>query len=331
MKYFLGIDGGGTKTAFLLVDAHGRECASITADGGSWRDLGLESVLNNIRENVTSCLIQAGISGHEVCGAAIGLPCFGESPMEDQNIEKRVKDLFPEFPIYITNDVEVGWAGSLGLAPGINIVAGTGSIAFGRNDSGETARSGGWSCFFGDEGSCYQLGRKTMELFSKQADGRIPKNKLYNLIIETFKLTNDFDFIDIMEQEYVGNRSKVASLQKILLQAAESGDESAIHLYQEAAGELALMIESVARKLSMTGKTLPVSWSGGLFHARKFVLPWLEQSVSMLGGSMAEPKFLPVQGAVLLSAEKYAAELLPDILRGLSEWRKAGSNWFVSG
>ena len=73
------------------------------------------------------------------------------------------------------NDSVVGWAGSLGLSSGINLVAGTGSIAYGRNDAGEEARAGGWDERFSDEGSCYWLGMKSLELFSKESDGRAEK------------------------------------------------------------------------------------------------------------------------------------------------------------
>ena len=69
----------------------------------------------------------------------------------------------------IVNDSVVGWAGSLGLSSGINLVAGTGSIAYGRNDAGEEARAGGWDERFSDEGSCYWLGMKSLELFQKKA------------------------------------------------------------------------------------------------------------------------------------------------------------------
>jgi len=83
----------------------------------------------------------------------MGIPCYGESEDGDIELEKEIQTAFPGIPVYITNDVEVGWAGSLGLTPGVNVVAGTGSIAFGKDESGKTARCGGWSEFFSDEGS----------------------------------------------------------------------------------------------------------------------------------------------------------------------------------
>ena len=97
----------------------------------------------------------------------------------------------------------MGWAGSLLCNPGINIVAGTGSIAFGKNAKGETARCGGWSEWFSDEGSGYWLGMKCVQMFSRQSDGRDERGPLYNIFKNQLKLTADEDIIDLFEKEYL--------------------------------------------------------------------------------------------------------------------------------
>ena len=102
----------------------------------------------------------------------------------------------------IVNDSAAGWAGSLGLEEGINLVAGTGSIAYGQNKFGTEARAGGWDDGFSDEGSCYWLGKKALELFSKESDGRVKKGKLLEIFRYNFNLKNDFDLIDIFDEVY---------------------------------------------------------------------------------------------------------------------------------
>lgn len=301
MKYYLGIDGGGTKTAYLLVDENGTFLAESQAKGCSYLELGVENAVKYLMEGVGSCLAQAGIALDMLSGAGIGLPCLGENQQSDARILGMLRERFAGTPVCIVNDVEAGWAGSLGMEPGINIVSGTGSIAFGKNQSGESKRSGGWSTFFGDEGSCYWLGRRAMELFAKQADGRVPKGRLYDIVRETLSFEQDTDFIARMEEEYIPLRSKTASFQKTLLLAARQGDESAKSLYQEAAEELGLMAESIAHPL-FGGEKVMVSYSGGLFHGKELVLPVLEKSIRRWKGQLAEPLFSPVQGAVLLGA-----------------------------
>lgn len=322
MKYFLGIDGGGTKTAYLLADETGKVLAQERMAGCSYKEIGIENTARLLKEGAALCVQKAGVKEEQLTAIALGLPCLGEYKEEDAQVIQEIKDLFTFVPIHITNDVEVGWAGSLGLQPGINIVAGTGSIAYGKNKKGEDRRSGGWSVFFGDEGSCHWLGRRTMELFSKEADGRVCKSRLYEILMEEFALVDAMDFIGYMDREYIGDRSKVASLQKFLLQAAREGDVSAQELYREAAEELGIMAGSILRQL-WDGEEVPVSYSGGLFHAKEFVLPVLEKIVQGQNGYLTTPMFSPVEGAVLMAMNTVPGM---EIAQVIENWNKEMRN-----
>lgn len=302
MNYFLGIDGGGTKTAYLLVDGTGKCLAEEKTAGCSYKEIGISETAELLKKGVLRCIEDAGLEEADLTTIAVGLPCFGELKAEDILVEKEIKSKFTKCPIYITNDVEVGWAGSLGMTDGVNVVAGTGSIAFGRNRTGENARSGGWSTFFGDEGSCYWLGRRTMELFSKQADGRASKGPLYESIRKAFGLEADMDFIERMDRDYIGQRSKVASMQRYLLEASRQGDKTAQQLYEQAAHELGIMAGCILDRL-WHKEQVPVSYSGGLFFAKEYVLPVFEKIVEKHNGYLVPPKLSPVQGAVLMAMD----------------------------
>lgn len=317
MKYYLGIDGGGTKTAYLLTDENGTFLAQLQTEGCSYPELGPKRMIERLMTGAESCLKKAGISLEMLSAAGIGLPGLGENRAMDVRITETLKEKFAGVSICCVNDVEAGWAGSLGMEPGIHLVSGTGSIAFGRNKAGNSQRSGGWSAFFGDEGSCCWLGRRTMELFSKQADGRVPKGPLYHLVRDRFQLEQDMDFIAYMEKEYIPVRSKTASLQKLLLAAADQGDEGARSLYREAAEELGMMAKSIAFGI-FAGEKVVVSYSGGLFHGREFVLPVLEERIAPWNGILAEPLFSPVQGAALLGAFQDGKEQME---RMKSHWK----------
>lgn len=307
MNYYIGIDGGGTKTEYLMTDETGQIAAHILTDGSSYKDIGVDNVISKIMHNIDRLLeADSRLSMDKIRGIVMGLPCHGESRKDDALLLEGLRAKLINIPFYLTNDVEVGWAGSLALQPGINIVAGTGSIAFGRNDKNESARSGGWSTFFGDEGSCYWLGRRTMELFAKQEDGRVKKGELYHILKNELSIHDFLDFIDKMETEYAPSRSRVASLQKILLMAAKAGDTSAINLYKETADELFMMIYSLAYRLGLIGSGFPVSYSGGLFHASEFVIPHLKDKVDSIGGRLVKPRYTPVQGAVLLAVHMFS-------------------------
>jgi N-acetylglucosamine kinase-like BadF-type ATPase len=140
LQYYIGIDGGGTKTAICAASIEGAAPRYTETSGSSWREYGASEVALKLRKAVNELM---GEEREKLAGIAMGLPCYGESVEGDQILEQAINNAFAPVPVYFTNDVEVGWAGSLALAPGINIVAGTGSIAYGKDSQGRTARSGG--------------------------------------------------------------------------------------------------------------------------------------------------------------------------------------------
>jgi len=198
------------------------------------------------------------------------------------------------------------------------VVAGTGAIAFGKDESGKTARSGGWSEFFGDEGSCYWVGRKAMQLFSQQADGRMPKDELYMIVRDGLKLKNDFDSIDLVHSEYRNNRDKVATLQLLARDAALAGSQSAIALYREAADELCRLVAAIRDRLQFTGMPFPVSYSGGLYKTGELVLPRFFSGIEAVGGKPVIPKYEPMYGALLLAFKQNYPDGLPTLHKRLS-------------
>ena len=308
MKYYIGIDGGASKTLLCAAEVNSLSLCYAETSGLSWREYGASGVAQKLRTAVDSLIGDSAIAG-----MAMGLPCFGESINGDRDLVQAIQKVFPDVPIYFTNDVEVGWAGSMALMPGINIVAGTGSIAFGKGSDGKAARSGGWSEFFGDEGSCYWVGKKVMELFSKQSDGRLPKDELYEIVFRELKLKDDFDFIDIISAHYRNYRKQVANLQILAEKAALAGSNSAAALYDEAVRELCLLVSAVRNQLVFDESPFSVSYTGGLFLAKEFVLPQFSKEIEKMGGKLVPPRFKPDEGALLLAYEKFNPEGLSKI------------------
>jgi len=138
MKYYIGVDGGATKTAICAAAADSSLLHTEMTNSSSWREYGINHVVENIKSVINTFPFE---SDGQIAGIAMGIPCHGESEDGDRELEIAIKGAFPNVPLYLTNDVEVGWAGSLSLTPGVNVVAGTGAIAFGKNESGETAEA----------------------------------------------------------------------------------------------------------------------------------------------------------------------------------------------
>lgn len=311
MNYYIGIDGGGTKTDFALYDDGFRKVAALTKGTSSYAQIGVDNLLELIKTGVDELFTDSGISEEKIEKVQIcfGMPLFGEFPQKDNEIKNKMETILHPYSIDIVNDCVVGWAGSLQCENGINVVAGTGSIAYGRDNDGKVMRVGGWDDDFSDEGSCKWVGIKTMELFFKEMDGRAKKGPLYNVIMEEFDLKTPIEFLSIYEREYKKDRRKIASLQKIMLKAAQLGDEEAIKVYQMAAKELALMIKAMISSLNFT-TPVNVSYSGGLFHAKDFVLRGLENELENYNVTLIEPKLTPVEGAALIAYKALGKELI---------------------
>lgn len=305
MKYYIGIDGGGTKTSLAVGDENGKILLTKIFDGCSYQEIGVEAVVELLFKAVTESLELLRIDKQVCAGCCIGLPCYGENEQKDRLIVSKIEKVLYPIPVIVVNDGIVGWAGSLECQAGIHLVAGTGSIAIGCDQTGTFARCGGWSEYFSDEGSCYWIGRKVMELFTKEADERISKGPLYSIVKEKYHMKQDFEFIEIMSREILPYRKRVAELQKTALEAANLGDQAVIELYKQAAKELAMLVSGVKRKLSWGTQKIQVSYFGGLFYAEQYILPELEEKLKDQDCILCQPKHTATEGALLLAVRKF--------------------------
>ena len=298
--FYLGIDGGGTKTAFEIIDDKGNILSSFTTATCSYIQIGKENFGKVISEGVAGVCEKANIDISEVNYSCIGIPSFGEISSDTSDLVSIAMNALQSSNVKCVNDVEIAWAGSLACEPGINLLAGTGSMGFGVDDKNNTVRTGGWGHLFGDEGSAYWLGKKLIELFTKQADGRIEKGMTYNIVCEEFDIKSDFDFISVVYNKLKFKRDEIAKLQLLLYKAAEQGDRYAIGLYKQAAYELSLMVFAIINQLNFdAGKSLLVSYSGGVFKAGELIFAPLREYLSGYNITLQEPILSPVTGAAL--------------------------------
>ena len=309
MKYLLSMDGGGTKTEWLLTTESGEAAASYRTAGCSHLEKGVQGVLEQIHEGIGEVTRIAGCTKADITGAAFGVPCYGEYPSADEVIFDDLHRYLKDAAVSVHNDVDLGFAGSLCLEDGIHVVAGTGAIAVGRNGDGNTARSNGWHPAFSDEGSGYWLGMQTLSLFAKQSDHRVSRSALYSIVRRELGLADDGDIIAYYDKVQSGDRKTIASLQLLLNKAADEGDESAIKLYEAAAYELYLSVLGVYRALSFSQeKRIQVSYSGGLFAEDGHILKPFCDLISQLDADLRKPCLSPVKGGILLAKQNVSDE-----------------------
>ena len=305
---FLGVDAGGTKTAFLLSDENGTILARYLSGSGGFFSNGSAGLITLLEEGIHQVSSSANINKEDITFAAFGFPGYGEAESSEAEIRSVCETVIGKGRVCCECDCYLGWCGSLAMEAGINIVAGTGSICYGLNKEGLAARASGWGAYC-DEGSCTWLGAKTIGIYAKQADGRLPRTQLYELFREHFGIGEDLLFIHRLNHEIANKGAETAKIQMLLQKAYELGDMVAAELYREAAKELALSVHAVARKLDMSGSNFKVSYSGGLFQSGDCILLPLAKEVEQIGGQLVRPKFSPDEGAVLFAMKSYHPDM----------------------
>lgn len=319
MKTFLGVDGGGTKTRFLLIDETGSVRASHLEGPAYYLEIGLDSLRDMLARGIAHTLRQGRVRAEDLSYAFLGLPAYGEDSKLLPALDAAPLEALPHRRYGCDNDMVCGWAGALAGADGINIVSGTGSIAYGEY-SGRSARSGGWGELFSDEGSSYWLAREGLRVFARMSDGRLPRGPLYEHVRRHFGLESDLDLCAAIYGKDMAQRSQFAQLSKVVTAAAAQGDRAALGLFESAARELADMVDAVRGHLQIPAAvSIPVSASGGLFQPANGLRELLE---SELQRRSAQYRFVaallpPDVGAALQAARLNGTPLSATSLEAL--------------
>ncbi|MBW4040850.1 MAG: N-acetylglucosamine kinase [Acidobacteria bacterium] len=291
MARYLGVDGGGTKTEFVVIDEHGSTIAE--AVGPTLSAFPADEAL--IRRVLRDGIAATGIDPAGVDRAFFALPGYGESTADLAVLQRVPGEVLGHDRYAVGNDMVAGWAGSLGGADGINVVAGTGSIAYGEWQ-GRSARAGGWSELFGDEGSGYWTAVRGLNAFSRMSDGRLPCGPLHARIREAVGAPSDLDVIAVVVGDWADDRSRIAALSRDVVGAAEAGDAVAAAIVAEAGRELAGLVHAVRDTLGADSR-LPVSYSGGMFQAPRVLTAF--RAALGDGFDLVEPLYGPAIGAAL--------------------------------
>ena len=252
---YAGIDGGGTKTTFVLVDAEGTEVGRQTTTTSNAAVIGHDAAGAVLRQGLEQALAEAQ---SDLGGAWFGLS-GGDRPEDHRRLRPHVEHLTPT--IRMSNDAELVLA-ALPNGIGLVVVAGTGSIAFGHGEDGVRVRSGGWGQILGDEGSGYDLARQMLMAFTAQVDDRGPATACFDRIMDQLQLDEPFQLIQWV---YARERTKgeIAALSSIVLMSADEGDVVASNIVSASARELARTALAAARRLGLP-TPMPLALTGGL-------------------------------------------------------------------
>jgi N-acetylglucosamine kinase-like BadF-type ATPase len=312
-RFFLGVDGGQSSTTALIGDDTG---ALLGAGiGGPCNHVGVAEGPAKLRRVVLECVGQAcRHAGLDIDSIQFEAACFGMSggPADKEGI---LSEILRTGRLIVTNDAVIALSGALGGKPGIITIAGTGSISFGRNSSGETARAGGWGYVFGDEGGAFDIVRNALRAALRHEEGWGSPTALRQMFLEK---TGAIDINATLHAFYTSDwpRSRVATLAANVDLAATASDTVASEILLDAATKLARLTASVQSRLWKSTDRVRVSYVGGVFRSEILRHQFRELMESEYGCETASPLLGSAAGALL---EAYRSlGLSPDIDKLLS-------------
>jgi N-acetylglucosamine kinase len=306
--YFLGLDGGGTKTQATLIDGTAREVARATSGPSNYHSIGQETMQTSLQAAMRQVLKQAAVTWDDV--GAIGLGMAGIArPHDFQVVRALLAEIAPPTRLAITHDAEAALVGGIGRRHGAALIAGTGAIAYAVNARGQTRRADGWGYLLGDEGSGYWIGREALRATARACDGRDPPTLLQNAILAELGL-NVCD--ELVHRVYETDLAvpQIAALAPAVLAAARQGDAVALDILQRAGALLGSTLCTVIRGLDMAQETFDVVLLGGMLSASALARERVTAAVKDCAphAAVIQPENDAAFGAALLARELWATE-----------------------
>ncbi len=295
--YFFGVDGGQSSTRAVIGDGQGTivgrgaagPCNHVGASEGE------RKLLRVMNEVVATACSDAGISKDTRFQAA----CFGMSGGPDDKRRILAEAVNAE-SIDVVNDAQIALAGAAAGGPGIVVIAGTGSIAYGKGKDGRTARSGGWGYVFGDEGGAFDIVRRALRKALAAEERWGPCTKLQAMFLTA---TSSNTVNEAMHKFYTNPwpRDRIAKLAPLVDEAAQDGDECAVFVLNECGRSLGALAGQVYRVLAVNhAENLSAYPIGGVFES-KFVRNAFETESLTQGVHAAQSRHQPAVGALILA------------------------------
>lgn len=261
MPYFLGMEGGGTCTTAWLADGRGRVLARTFSGPSNPLKVGIEVAQREILRAARRAIHQAGLRRSRLEAVCLGMAGVDRPPVH-RRLLAWLRRSIPARAHFLTSDAAVALQAALGNSPGIVVISGTGSIAYGRDERGRVLRSGGWGVPFDDLGSGYDLGRKAIAAALQALDGRGLRTILARKICRALGLR---DITQVVLRALTP--TEVAGLFPLVLEAARQGDRVARELLEKAGSDLAALAVALVKRFGWQRRVVPVICAGGVMRS----------------------------------------------------------------
>ncbi|HET7273853.1 MAG TPA: BadF/BadG/BcrA/BcrD ATPase family protein [Longimicrobiaceae bacterium] len=284
MRYVIGIDGGGTRTTLAIASEDGSEILRREGPPGIVDPRAPEESAAALVNLARAALADAGVQA-PVAAICAGLAGVGDPAAREVVRLAMVRAGIADRVLVVT-DGETALEGALGSGAGILLVAGTGSIAYGRGEDGRVLRCGGWGAVVGDEGSGYMIGRQAMRAALRAVDGRGPATRLLDAVVASTGVDGP---AGIPSWAGRNGKAEIARLASLTFELAGSGDAVALRIVENAASDLAAHAVALRDSLAPWSAAPTVVLHGGVTRERLFVRLLEEKLAEQLGEVQLRP------------------------------------------
>jgi N-acetylglucosamine kinase-like BadF-type ATPase len=302
---FLGVDGGGTKTLVVLLDEENNIVSEEVSGASNPLRVGIETAVANISEATNKACDKIGRNSIEIVSAACGLAGVRRTDLR-MRVRERIREKLGIKLIEVVTDADIALYGATKDEAGLIIIAGTGSIALGRNEKGEKAVAGGWGPLAGDEGGGAGIARRALQAIAKASDGRGEQTKLSRKAMQYFRAGKSEDILVAIYAPQIDN-SKIAGFAKFVVEAAIEGDQIAQEILAEAGRELGMAANAVIHRLKLERKKFSIAKIGSIFQAGELITEPLLKTVQKTAPKayLIEPLLPPAVAAAQMAFELY--------------------------
>lgn len=321
MKYFLGVDAGGTKTHALVADETGQAAGFGIAGPGNWEGVGYDILTKNLLEVASQALEMAGISIQEIAGAGFGLAGF-DWPSQRQAHLDAIQPLKLACPLEIVNDATLGILAGAKEGWGISVVSGTGCNCRGwSKDYQHEGRVVGGALWSGEAAGAFDIVMRALQAVAFQWDQRGPATALTQAFLE---VTQAKDLDDLIEGMYIGKYGLNPDQARLVFQIAAQGDTEAIRVIRWAGDQLGQMACGVIRQLNLEKESFDVVLIGSLFDGHPLMAKTIGSTIHSLaiGARLVRLDVPPVVGGVVLGMQTARLDARPIRSKLISSTRK---------